>query len=150
MKNIILLISFFIFSNFSVNDQVKKFGFYTNEKSSDGEHSIGYTVQLWKYQNSFIGKMAYNQGLIGDQEEGFIKNVKYNMTSGDLNFDSELSGEKITFIGKINDRKLVGTITRKNRADKNQTLTKCCSDAPINVDYPTIKAWQNMWKQFEK
>ncbi|MBG6111887.1 hypothetical protein IWX84_002778 [Flavobacterium sp. CG_9.10] len=77
-KRIFIFSLFVILTAFDIEKEVKTFGFYSNEKSNDGEHSKGYTLQLWKYRNTLIGKLSYNEGLIGDQISNYISNVKYN------------------------------------------------------------------------
>jgi len=150
MKKTFLIFSLFlILTAFNIEKEVKTFGFYSNEKSNDGEHSKGYTLQLWKYKNTLIGKISYNEGLIGDQISGYISNVKYNSEKETLYFESALDGEKINFNGKISSSKTSGTYTWKSRIDKNQYMNICCEDAQINVDYLTLKEWKEMWKEFE-
>ncbi len=63
---------------FTSDNELKTFGFYTNEKSTNGELPIGYTLQLWKYNNTLIGVLRYNEGSFGINTSGFIDNVKYN------------------------------------------------------------------------
>ena len=149
MKNLLLLLSLLFFTSSFIDNDVKRFGFYSNEKSTDGEHSLGYTIQLWKYDNNIIGKIEFNEGLIGDQVGGFIENVKYNSKTGNLIFQSQLDTEKITFIGKVYKAKIIGKVIWKTKTDKNQVLEKCCNDAEINRDFPTIKDWKSMWQKFE-
>lgn len=150
MKKTFLIFSLFlIFTSFKPESEIKPFGFYSNEKSSDGEHSNGYTLQLWKYKNNLIGKLSYNEGQIGTQVSGFISNVKYNSEKETLIFESKLDEERIVFNGKISKNKVVGTYIWPTRLDKNQTLKMCCKDAQINTEYQTFDEWEKMWKQYE-
>ena len=149
MKNFLIIFSLLFLTSSFTDKDVKRFGFYSNEKSTDGEHSIGYTIRLWKYNNNIIGKIEFNEGLIGDQVGGFIQNVKYNSKTGNLTFESLLESEKITFIGKVYRAKIIGNVIWKTKTEKNQVLAKCCNDAEINRDFPTIKEWKSMWRKFE-
>lgn len=150
MKKTFFIFSIFlILTAFNIEKEVKTFGFYSNEKSNDGEHSKGYILQLWKYKNTLIGKISYNEGLIGNQISSYVFNVKYNEEKGILYFESTLDGEKIKFNGKISKSKTFGTYTWPSKIDKNQSMKICCDDAPINIDYQTLNEWKKMWEEFE-
>lgn len=146
-KAFFVLAIFLILTAFNTEKAIKTFGFYSNEKSNDGEHSQGYTLQLWKYKNTIIGKISYNEGLIGDNISGYIANVKFNKEM--LYFESTLNDEKIKFNGKISKTKIFGTFTWPSQVDKDQLMKLCCNDAPINVDYATLNEWKKMWYKFE-
>jgi hypothetical protein len=147
MKQIILIISVLVFSSFQQDTSVKVLGFFSNERSSDGEHSVGYTLHLWQYNGSLIGILSFNQGVIGDQAEGVISNVKYNSASGDISFSTTLDGQAIIFKGKVFPTRISGSFTWGDKVDKNQSLTSCCKDAAIYKNYKTYKEWENMLRQ---
>jgi hypothetical protein len=147
MKQIILFLSILIFSSFQQDTAVKVYGFYSNERSADGEHSSGYTLHLWRYSSSLIGALAYNEGLIGDQATNTIRAVKFNKATGDLSFSSSLNGQAVKFQGKISSAKLTGSFTWSNRVDKSQSLKSCCKDAPIYKNYKSYIEWEKMLKQ---
>lgn len=145
---ILFYISILCFS-FEINNEVRKFGFYSNEISTDGEHSHGYTLQLWKYKNSLIGKLSYNEGLIGDQVSDYISNVNYNSKNGSLYFETALDNEKVNFNGKILKSKIIGTFKWNSKITNKESLGICCSDAEINIDYRTLDKWKKMWQRFD-
>lgn len=147
MKQIILFLSLLIFSSFQQDTTVKVYGFYSNEKSADGEHSSGYTLHLWQYNGSLIGALAYNEGLIGDQAINTISEVKFNKATGDLSFSSSLNGQAVKFQGKIFPAKINGSFTWSNRVDKSQSLKSCCKDALIYKNYKSYNEWEKMLKQ---
>jgi hypothetical protein len=149
MKQIISFILALTFSSFQQDSSVKVFGFYSNEKSLDGEHSTGYTLHLWKYKGSLIGTVSYNQGIIGDQTIEVINDVKYSNANGEFSFSSSLSGERVTFNGKVQPGKVVGTFLRGGMIDKNQSLKSCCKDAIIYKNYNTYNDWEKMLQQFK-
>ncbi|ANE52295.1 hypothetical protein [Flavisolibacter tropicus] len=147
MKQIALVLSVFIFSAFQQDNTVKVLGFFSNERSADGEHSSGYTLRLWQYNGSLIGILSYNQGLIGDQVVNVISNITYNKTNGDISFGCSLDGQAVTFKGKILPTKVTGSFTWSNRVDKNQSLKSCCKDAEIYKNYKSYKDWEKMMRQ---
>lgn len=149
MKNKIFLISLALILLLHPENEVKTFGFYSNEKSNDGEHSIGYTLQLWRYKNTLVGKVSYNEALIGDHSSGFISNVKYDPKRKTLSFDSILGKENVSFSGKIISSRISGAFTWARHKDQNQSLKSCCKDAEINKDYLTLSEWKKMWQKFE-
>jgi hypothetical protein len=148
MKKII--IALFLFFSLSLNAQVKKLGFYTNEVSKDGEHSTGYTLQLWKYNDMIIGQVSYNEGLIGDQISNFISNVQYDPESKSFSFQSKLGDSLLEFVGNIYKTEVLGAFKWNSiKATKRKSLKICCEDAEINIDYKSFEDWKQMWKQFE-
>jgi hypothetical protein len=149
MKTIALIASLLAFTFFNTKDEVKAFGFYSNEKSNDGNHSIGYTLQLWKYKGALIGQLSYNEAEIGSNARGLITNVKYNPTSKLLSFDATLNQQKISFKGKILSAQVLGTFTWSSHKAVRQSLKSCCKDAKINTDYPTLAKWKEMWQSFK-
>ena len=147
MKQIILIVSVLLFSSFQQNTTVKVLGFFSNESSSDGEHSSGYSVHLWHYNGSLIGTLSFNQGVIGDQVVGVIRNVNYNKASGDISFGTTLDRQPVTFKGKVFPTKISGSFTWGDKIDKNQSLRSCCKDAEIYKNYKSYKEWENMLRQ---
>lgn len=147
MQWVILALSILVCSSFQQDTPVKVLGFFSNEKSTDGEHSSGYTLNLWQYNASLVGMLSYNEGLIGDQVVNVISNVNYNKTSGDISFSSSLYGKTVLFKGKISPTKVTGSFTWSNRVDKNQLLKSCCKDAPIYKNYKSYKDWKKMVQQ---
>lgn len=144
MKQILLILSALNVSSFKQGTVVKVFGFYSNEISSDGEHSSGYSLHLWKFNERLVGLVFYNAGLIGDQAKGQIKDVKFNIANGDISFTSQLNGELINFTGIVQSTKVTGTFSWSTRIDKNQLLKSCCKDALIYKDYNSYPAWTKM------
>lgn len=146
-KNIILL---FVLISISLNAQVKKIGFYSNEVSKDAEHSVGYILQLWKYKDKIIGQISYNEGLIGDQISNFISNVQYDAKSKSFSFQSKLGNSHLEFIGKLYKSEVLGSFKwNSTKATKQESLKICCKDSEINVDYKSLEHWNEMWKEFE-
>ncbi|MCW3106176.1 MAG: hypothetical protein JWQ09_682 [Segetibacter sp.] len=149
MKHLTIILSILILTSFRQDKAIKVFGFYSNEKSSDGEHSKGYILNLWNYKGSFIGTMSYNEGLIGDQTTEIIRDVKYNKTNGNFSFTSLIGDEKVQFAGKIFPTKVTGTFTWSKRVDRNQSLKSCCKDAVIHKDYETFQIWEKTLKELQ-
>ncbi len=76
MKKAFFILSIFlILTAFNTEKEDKNIWLLFKQKSNDGEHSLGYTLELWKYKNTLVGKVSYNKGLIGDQISGYISNV---------------------------------------------------------------------------
>lgn len=146
MKHIILFFSIVVVSSFRQDTTVRVYGFYSNERSTDGEHSSGYTLQLWQYKSSLIGALSYNEGLIGDQATNTISDVKFNQSTGNISFSSSLNGQTVSFQGKISPAKVIGSFTFRNRVEKSQSLKSCCKDAPIYKNYKSYKDWEKMLK----
>lgn len=128
---------------FSLEKDVIKFGFYSNAISFAEEQPVGYTLQLWKYKGSIIGKLIYNEGCFGVNYSGFIDNVKYSPGRNAISFESNLNGTIVKFRGKINSNSIVGNFIWPDRINKNVLLTSCCLDDEINVDYNTLADWKN-------
>jgi len=147
MKQIIFFLFIFVFSSFQQNTTVKVLGFFSNERSADGEHSSGYTLHLWQYNGNVIGTLSYNEGLIGDQVVNTINNVKFNQANGDISFGSSLGKKAVAFKGKLSPTNVTGSFTWSNRVDKNQSLKSCCKDAPIYKNYKSYKDWEKMLQQ---
>ena len=147
MKQLILVLSILFFTSFQQDTTVKVLGFFSNERSTDGEHSLGYGLHLWQYKGTLIGTLSYNQGLIGGQVASVISNVNYNKASGNISFGSSLDGEKVTFKGQIFPTKITGSFSWSNRVDTNQSLKSCCKDAPIYKNYKSYKDWEKMLQQ---
>ena len=145
-----ITIALLICFSLSLQAQVKKFGFYTNERSGDGEHSFGYTFQLWKYNNTIIGKVSFTEGLIGDQVSSFISDVHYNPETNAISFVSKIDNTPLEFNGTIYKSEIRGVFKwNLKKVTKLETLKLCCKDAEINVDYKSFEDWKAMWKQFD-
>ena len=147
MKQIILFVFILFLSSFQLDKTVKVFGFFSNEKSTDGEHSKGYTLHLWEYNSQLIGTVSFNEGLIGDQLVNVIEKVRYSKSTGEISFSSSFDDQTIAFKGKAFKSKVTGSFTWSDRTDNNQILNSCCKDAPIYKNYKSYQEWQKMLNQ---
>jgi hypothetical protein len=73
----------------SSNDIVS-FGAFTNMRYY-GEHTDGYTLELWRDQNRVFGLFLSSQGLSGDTPTGLLEDVRFNSQTGSLMFRARLT-----------------------------------------------------------
>jgi hypothetical protein len=150
MKTILLtLILISNVSAFTTEKEIRTFGFYSDATSINGGPPVGYTLQLWKYKESLIGRLIYNEGLFGVSISGFIDNVKYNPEKNAIRFESNLNGAIVKFRGKLYSNNIVGNYTWPDRTNKNVSLMSCCLDDEINIDYNAFADWIKMWEQLK-
>ncbi len=135
--------------------ELKRFGFYSNETSSAGEHSDGYTLRLWIRHGSLFGLLKQHEGLIGDGPEGLLSDIKYDKKTGKIAFNARVYycinsngiNWNIHFEGHITNKKVVGLLSSDApSAEKRQVvLSRCCEDAPLFKDYGTYETWKSDW-----
>lgn len=135
------------YESYDQESTVELVGFYTNEKSADGEHSSGYFLHLWSISGQLVGKLTVNEGLIGTGKAEWIEGT---LTGQILAFESSMDNEQVTFIGTISDKKLAGVFKWSDQtAHQKQVLKRCCSDAPIHRNYPNLKSFMAQWAQLD-
>jgi len=135
--------------------EFKKFGFYSNEASSDGEHSDGYTLRLWTRHGSLFGLLKQHEGLIGDGPEGLLADIKYDKKTDKITFNARVDYCKgsnglnwnIHFEGHITNKKVVGLLSSDAPSGEKQQVVfrRCCEDAPLFKDYATYETWKSDW-----
>ena len=136
------------YESYDSNSEIKLIGFYTNEESIDGEHSSGYFLHLWSLENQLLGKLTFNEGLIGSGANEWI----IGTISGDsIELQSTVYDYDITFKGTISKTGVNGTFAwSSGKIDEQQYLKKCCEDAPIQKDYQNLSTFLVQWAELDE
>uniref|UniRef100_UPI00404AA5E8 hypothetical protein n=1 Tax=Fulvivirga sp. TaxID=1931237 RepID=UPI00404AA5E8 len=136
------------YESFDTNSTIKLIGFYTNEESSDGEHSSGYFLHLWSLNGQLLGKLTFNEGLIGSGANEWLQGI----LSGDsIELQSTVYDNEITFKGIVSKTEVKGTFIWSNgKIDEQQYLKKCCEDAPIHKDYQNLSTFLEQWTELDE
>src|ERR1041384_6155831 len=69
---------------------IHKIGSFTNMKHI-GEHTYGYSVELWRQGDHLFGFFLSSDGLAGDTPTGLLENVRFNPSTGRLSFQAKLT-----------------------------------------------------------
>jgi hypothetical protein len=148
----IALFSTLMFSSLAadvvVAQSVKPLGFYSNERSSDGEHSTGFSMHVWTSPKGPYILLSVHEGEIGDGRPYKAIDIEHNLVTGQLAFKAEYTpGKFLQFLGVIERGNVKGTFKFPSGAvSKKQILKRCCEDAPRYRAYPSFEALEKEWR----
>ncbi len=129
--------------------QIKIIGIYTNEQSSDGEHSFGYTLHLYSYKQSHIGWLTLNEGLIGSGTPKPLSNIVIGAVN-ELEFRADYGSTEVFFNGILKSNSVEGNFFWSNGiTDTLQVLRRCCQDGYVHKNYQTIEEFNKDWKSLQ-
>lgn len=159
----ITLTSVVAYSQEPRNDEpVKLFGSYENVKS-DGEHSAGYTVDLWKHGGKSLGLIHVHRGLIGDPAAGRLSDIRYDATTRVLSFKSKVSlgmrldkdgrsaptRDAVEFTGFLSTARLHGVVTFIDQSCSDKCVEKIKTSLPrrkgstiLPSEYRSYSDWE--------
>ena len=125
----------------------KPFGFFSNEKSSDGEHSGGFTLHVWDSPKGLYILLWVHEGLIGDGSPLRAVDVFFDPKSTRLTFRAEQSkGQFIRFSGSLTNGVAKGTFRFPSGFIANgQVMARCCDDAKKKRSYSSLEALEKDW-----
>jgi hypothetical protein len=104
---------------------VSVIGYFSNMRFTE-EHAYGYSVELWRRRDTFLGLFFASEGLQGDTPTGLLEDVKFDTKTGELSFRAKLSigvvyskehdgvpsRDLFVFAGVLTKNRLAGTLKR--------------------------------------
>jgi len=122
-------------------------GFYSNEKSSDGEHSGGFTLFVWNSSKGLYILVWVHEGLIGSGSRVKAEDIVFDRSTNKLSFKAEdSSGKYFTFSGVLTKGQAKGTFSfPSGYVRKNELMKRCCEDAKKYRPYTSVLALEQDW-----
>jgi len=126
------------------SDAIAPYGEYASVNASDTGHCYGWSLSLWKKDNTLFGFLEEHAGLCGDPNGSTIKVEKYDPKSGVLEFS-------LNNKSALSQNRFVGTISKsvvKGKIGPNEVEMPMESN-PSSLslaDWDTsMVAWCNFW-----
>jgi hypothetical protein len=130
-----------------ITASVTPHGFYSNEKSSDGEHSGGFHLYVWDSPDGIYVLVRVHESTIGSGPLRRALDLHYDPNSNALTFNAKIDPRRsLRFSGTLTKSRVIGTFWFSNgHIDNHQTLNRCCEDAARFKAYPSIDALKQEW-----
>ena len=130
---------------------------FSKVDSSTGEHCSGWTVELWRVGNHYLGEIHHHRGLCGDPPMGLLENIHYDRESGQLSFKSKISDgvdgrgnptcDALDFQGTVDEKHLHGIMEWRGQFRETIDLLR---GANSTGTYPSEKEWLDARKDVLK
>ena len=93
-----------------------RLGAFSNMRfSRDQAH--GYTIQLWRHDDTVVGYLLYADGPDADTPLGVIEHVAFDARAGALSFSATLC-DRVDFAGTLKGNALTGAVSRRGSATR--------------------------------
>lgn len=139
----LLAVIFMLVAGAPAAEDLQHVGNFHNVSSKDGgEHCAGYSLELWKYGERFLGLLDVHEGLCGDPPCGVIRDVRLDPKTGSFEFWSSINGQQIQFEGTLTREAIDGVFNRQ------RTRLNIDRDRMISSFEPnrSLVAWCDFWR----
>lgn len=128
----------------TIQSPVKVIGDFTNVKS-DGEHQWGYSVEIWKQDNSIYGLFSGGSlQLVGDPPTGILIDSEFDERSGKFSFRTKLPSYTYDFDGILTKRVLKGRLSNITTNESKEIVLKRSKEwsSEMMDEYASYEDWK--------